>query len=149
MTKKKKSDLEVIRNHDYTITLRDSVGKELHFRDICGADLEYLDSIFSSEEDGSPNPLTYDDVIKILERVALSPLDFKDLPQRISIRIFEKIREHILLNYMPKYAWLRRCYAIQNGSFSGVTEMERVPMTKFVAMSQIHQDAIDSIGKET
>jgi hypothetical protein len=141
----RKNDLEVVRNPNYTIAIKDGKGKQMLFRDICGADLEFLESVVSSED--GPRQLSYDDVISILELISLNLFDFKNLPQRISLKVFEKIKEHILLNYMPKYTWLSRCYGIQNGSFMGVLEMEKVPMTKFMAMTQIHQDAIESLNK--
>lgn len=144
----KPNELKVIRNYNYSISIEDSKGRRLQFRDICGKDLEFLESIISPEGQEEPKQLSFDEVIKILDLITLDGFDFKNLPQRLSIKIFELVKEHILLNYMPKYAWLGRCYGIQNGSFSGVSNMEEIPMTKFMAMVQIHKDAIESINKD-
>jgi hypothetical protein len=58
------------------------------------------------------------------------------------------VQENILKSYMSKEAWLKNCYAIQNGSFQGVKEMEFVPMSKFTAMCMIHKEAMDQMKNE-
>ncbi len=140
--------LSVRRNHDYTISVIDSKQKEITFRDIRGSDLEYLDSLLNVNE-SNESVLTFDHILDILSLLCVKDLDFRDLPRRVTIQIFQHIREQLLCNYMPKYDWLRRCYAIQNGSFAGVSSMEEMPMNKFVAMTQIHQDAIEAMGNNT
>jgi hypothetical protein len=153
MTATKKSDFVVVRNYDYTISIEDKKKKVISFRDISGNDLEFLESIFpnkeTEEEENDRKYITFDNVVSILDRLNLQKINFNYFPKRITIEIFEHVKEHILCNYMPKYVWLSQCYAIQNGSFSGVLEMEKVPMTKFIAMIQAHQDAIESMKKET
>lgn len=149
MMKKKNSDLNVVRNHDYTVTITDAKGRKLDFRDITGSDLEYLDRIIGSFEEKSEKHLSFDDVISVLTALSVRDFDFKKLTQRTLSQLFEAIREHILCNYMAKYEWLGQCYSIQNGSFSGLSAMEEVPMTKFIAMIQIHKEAIESINKPT
>jgi hypothetical protein len=139
--------LSVKRNHNYTISVVDSMQREIIFRDIKGSDLEYLDFL-SKEEDGKI-VLSFEQVISILSLLCVKNVDFKKLPQRISMQIFQHIKTQLLCNYMSKYDWLRRCYAMQNGSFYGILAMEEVPMNKFVAMSQIHQEAMDSIENPT
>jgi len=47
------NELEVVRNHNYTVSVRDSRKREIVFRDITGEDLEYLDSIIGEKEDNS------------------------------------------------------------------------------------------------
>jgi hypothetical protein len=143
----KKNDFEVIRNYDYTITLIDSKERKISFRDICGEDLEFLETFFPKEEE--KKVISFNDMIQILEFFCISKVDFKNFTKRVSFKIFEKFNENILINYMPKYNWLIQCYSIQKGSFFGVSQMEKVPMTKFIAMTQIHKDAIDSINKDT
>lgn len=140
--------LSVRRNHDYTISVVDSKQREISFRDIKGSDLEYFDSIISPEEKDETKELNLDQVVEILSALCTKKINFKSLPQRIIVQIFHHVKEHLLCNYMSKYDWLRRCYAIQNGSFLGVSTMEEVPMSKFVAMVQIHQDAIEAIRNE-
>lgn len=139
-----RNDFDVVRNYNYTISLFDSKGRELVFRDITGADLEFLDQLLSKEE-GSGAVITLDEVISILNHISCKKVRFESLPQSIISGIFDKVKEHILCNYMTKMSWLGACYGIQNGSFVNVLDMEQVPMTKFMAMTQIHQQAIDSI----
>ena len=143
-----RNDFRVTRNHDYTVSLFDQKGKELIFRDITGLDLEFLDRLFNHEEstnNDSGAVITLDDVVQILDLLSIKKVRFQSLPQSIISAIFDRVKEHILCNYMPKITWLGACYGIQNGSFVNVLDMERVPMTKFMAMTQIHQQAIDSI----
>lgn len=138
-----KNNLEVIRNYDYTITIKDNKNKGLVFRDICGSDLEAMEFFLQGKE-----RISFDGLIQILNYLSVNKLNFSLLPQSISIQIFNLLNEHILCNLMPKYDWLRKCFVMQNGSFANLLEMEKVPMTKFVAMMQVHQDAIEAINKE-
>lgn len=147
----KNENLEVIRNHDYTITLRDKKGREIRFRDITGEDLEYLDSILDDGdgdlEEGQKR-ISFEDIRKIIDYLNLDGMQSGSLTQRTIVKVFSCIKEHILCNYLPKYSWLKTCYGIQNGSFVNVLDMEKVPMTKFIAMAQIHKEAIDSMKNE-
>jgi len=45
----RKNEFEVIRNHNYTITIKDQKGRKINFRDITGEDLEYLDLILDNQ----------------------------------------------------------------------------------------------------
>lgn len=138
--------LSVRRNHDYTISVFDCRNREVSFRDIVGSDLEFLDKIIDAEE-GKESLITLEQVVDILSMLCTKKADFKGLPQRTLLEIFEKIKENILCNYMSKHQWLRQCYGVQNGSFAGVLDMERVPMSMFIAMAHIHHDAIESMNK--
>jgi hypothetical protein len=147
----KNEDLEVIRNHDYTITVKDKKGREIRFRDITGKDLEYLDSVLDGEgedlQEGQKR-ISFEDIQKIIDYLNLDGVKSGSLTQRAIVKVFNCIKEHILCNYIPKYSWLKTCYGIQNGSFVNVLDMEKVPMTKFIAMAQIHKEAIDSMKTE-
>lgn len=137
--------LSVRRNSDYTITVIDSKLRELHFRDIKGADLEFLDFIMKGDDD-QPKEVDIDGIISILSRLCVRKFDLRNLTYRDIAKIFEIVKENILCNYMTKHEWLRRCFGIQNGSFSGLSDMEEVPMSKFVVMVQIHQQALEAIN---
>lgn len=133
-------------NHNYTISVIDSKKGELSFRDLKGSDLEFIDFVFKSKEEGSEeNELTLDQIVNILSALCLRNVDFKSLPRRTIVEIFNEIKKHILCNYIPKYDWLKQCYSIQNGSFAEVSVMEEVPMSKFIAMIQIHNAAVESV----
>ena len=138
--------LSVRRNHDYTISVIDCRNREVSFRDIVGSDLEFLDKIIDAG-DGKESLITLEQVVDILSMLCTKKADFKGLPQRTLLEIFEKIKENILCNYMSKHQWLRQCYGVQNGSFAGVLDMERVPMSMFIAMAHVHHDAIESMNK--
>lgn len=144
----KKSELRVERNHDYTISVIDKKGSELVFRDITGADLEFLDKVLDPDEEGKV-ALDFETLEKILALLVVEDYNFYKFPKRIVEDIFNCVTKHILCNYIKKYNWLEACYGIQNGSFMNVLEMEKVPMTKFMAMIEIHQAAVDRINKET
>lgn len=148
---KKSHEFEVIRNHNYTITIKDSKDRKINFRDITGADLEYLDLILKNEGqeiNEEQKRISFEDIQNILTLLGIDGANFGLLTQGIIIGIFNCIKEHILCNYIPKYSWLKACYGIQNGSFANVLEMEKVPMTKFIAMTQIHKDAMDAINND-
>lgn len=138
--------LVVKRNPNYTISVIDRKEHEVSFRDISGSDLEFLDNIIGGGE-GEEKQINLDQVVEILNLLCTKRVDFKSLPQRTLLEIFEKIKDNILCNYMSKHTWLRLCYGVQNGSFAGVLDMEQVPMSMFMAMTQIHQEAIESINK--
>jgi len=140
--------LSIRRNHDYTVSVIDCKNREVSFRDIVGSDLEFLDKIIDVEEE-KESLITLEQVVDILSRLCTKKADFKNLPQRTLIEIFEKVKENILCNYMSKHQWLRQCYGIQNGSFAGVLDMEQVPMSMFIAMAHIHHDAIESMNKSS
>lgn len=134
------------RNSDYTITVIDSKLRELHFRDIKGGDLEFLDFIVRNEE-GEEKEVDSDGIISILSKLCTKKIDFRNLVPRDIAKVFEIVKENILCNYVSKHDWLSRCYGIQNGSFSGLSAMEEVPMSKFMAMVQIHQQALAAMNK--
>lgn len=115
----------------------------MSFRDITGKDLEMLDLVMG-ESGENVNP---DHVLDILHLLCTNKNpQFKKFPPRIIRTLYTELTTHILKNYIPKENWLRQCYSVQNGSFQGVEVMEMVPMSKFVAMCQIHQEAIDQIN---
>jgi hypothetical protein len=147
-----KNEFRVVRNHNYTVSLFDQKNRELVFRDIRGSDLELLDQLLDKKEVETGEDeaiMTFEAVLVVLDLLSVKPVRFQSLPQRIIAGIFDRIREHILCNYMTKMTWLGACYGIQNGSFVNVLDMEEVPMTKFMAMTQIHQQAIESIKNPT
>lgn len=140
----------VIRNHNYTITIGDSSGSEINFRDITGGDLEFFDLLFeeNGEAENREKRVSFLQIKQILELLNLENINFGSLPPRMTIGIYNCVNEHILRNYIPKYMWLKSCYSIQNGSFADVLTMEKVPMTKFMAMVQINEEAIESIKND-
>ncbi len=130
-------------NHDYTITCTDGLGNSVSFRDISGNDLEYLDSF----KEGDKFVISNERIFEILGHLSTPRrLNFERIVPRAVRSLFAEVHSHILCNYMSKEIWLRQCYSIQNGSFQNISEMERVPMSKFVAMCMIHKEAMDNIG---
>ena len=140
----RESKFEVIRNHDYTITIRDSKGAEIKYRDITGEDLEHIDQILNIEDSEGERRVSLEQIQRLLDFLSVDGRRSGSLTRRVIMGVFNCVKEHILCNYMPKYDWLKTCYGIQNGSFVNVLDMEKVPMTKFVAMAQIHKEAMDS-----
>ena len=140
----RESKFEVIRNHDYTITIRDSKGAEIKYRDITGEDLEYIEQILNIEDSEGERRVSLEQIQRLLDFLSVDGRRSGSLTRRVIMGVFNCVKEHILCNYMPKYDWLKTCYGIQNGSFVNVLDMEKVPMTKFVAMAQIHKEAMDS-----
>lgn len=117
----------------------------ISFRDITGEDLEYLETMF--KEDGKTT-LTGDQVVDILNLLYAgsgSP-SFSSLTPWTIRFLYREVSEHILSSYIPKQSWLKQCYSIQNGSFQNVLDMEKVPMSKFVAMCVIHKEAMDTMN---
>ncbi len=137
-------DLKVVREHNYTITLSDKKGRKIQFRDITGKDLEFLEKIFEEEKE---NGLILKDVISILESINVSQIQINKLTKKDILQVFKVVSENILCNYIPKIKWLEVCYALQNNSFVALEFFENQPMTKVIAMIQVHQDAIQQLKK--
>lgn len=130
----------VKREHNYTITIKDRRDNSLRFRDISGNDLEFLERFF-----GENKELTFDDIIVLLELVSISKVSIKKLTQRVILEVFEIVAREIFCNFMPKFKFLEVCYALQNNSFVALEFLESQPMTKVMAMIQVHQNAIQEI----
>lgn len=137
-------DLKVVREHNYVITLSDKKGRKIQFRDITGKDLEFLERIFEEEKETG---LILKDVISILESINVSQIQINKLTKKDILRVFKVVSENILCNYIPKIKWLEVCYALQNNSFVALEFFENQPMTKVIAMIQVHQDAIEQLKK--
>lgn len=135
------SDEYVIkREHNYTISIEDKNKKRLVFRDITGQDLEFLERFINEEKE-----LSVEDVIKILELLNVSNISIRKITPRIIKEIFEIVAKEILCNFMTKLQWLEVCYALQNNSFVALSFFESQPMTKVMAMIQVHKKAVDGI----
>ena len=110
-----------------------------------GSDLEYFDTLLG----GDNNILTGKNVISILDLLCTDDhVIFGRLTPDCIKSLYEQLQENILCNYMSKEVWLKNCYAIQNGSFQNISSMEEVPMSKYVAMCTIHQEAMDQLNNE-
>ena len=132
----------VIREHNYTISIVDRKGNKLSFRDITGKDLEFLEKYIDGEES-----LTIDGVIDILKRINLSNIGIEKLTPRVIKEVFEIVGQEILCNFITKFKWLEVCYALQNNSFVAIDYFESQPMTKVMAMIQVHENAIAEMNK--
>ena len=132
----------VIREHNYTISIVDRRGNKLSFRDITGKDLEFLEKYIDGEES-----LTIDGVIDILKRINLSKIGIEKLTPRVIKEVFEIVGQEILCNFITKFKWLEVCYALQNNSFVAIDYFESQPMTKVMAMIQVHENAIAEMNK--
>jgi hypothetical protein len=145
--------IRVVRNYDYTISLIDSCDRELRFRDITGGDLEYLESIFRGdredykEVDGVKLDLV--STINLLNYLSTQNIDVSFLPKKTIFVIFSIVQEQVLCNYMSKFTWLKLCYVMQNRSFVNVSDMETVPLSKFVAMYEIHKEIVETLNSDT
>tara|TARA_S200002703_G_scaffold83223_1_gene71663 strand:+ start:2916 stop:3350 length:435 start_codon:yes stop_codon:yes gene_type:complete len=132
----------VIREHNYTISVVDRKGNKLSFRDITGRDLEFLEEYIDEEKD-----LTIESVINILKRINLSEIKIERLTPRVIKEVFEIVGKEILCNFITKFKWLEVCYALQNNSFVAIDYFESQPMTKVMAMIQVHENAIAEMNK--
>ena len=135
--------MKAIVNYNYTVSCVDRKENTLVFRDVTGLDIEYLDYVMKKND----KFLTSSDVIKILELLLVSPkIRLSRLTPGIIKKLYICISENILCNYMNKENWLRQCYSVQNGSFQNISEMEKVPLSKFIAMCTIHKEAMDQLN---
>ena len=137
-------DLEVVREYNYIITLYDKRKRKIQFRDITGKDLEFLERILGEEKEGG---LELNDAISILEKISVTSIQINRLTKRDILRVFKAVSENILCNYIPKVKWLEVCYALQNNSFVALEFFGNQPMTKVMAMIQVHQNAIEQLKK--
>ena len=129
-------------NPDYTISVVDSNNKHLIFRDITGLDLELIEDLIKKSKDSNSNNIYH--IVGILNLISTQSVDFARFPQRILCSLFDIVNQHILCNYISKIEWLKICYTIQKGSFVNIHEMEKVPMSKFITMYEIHKELTDS-----
>ncbi len=136
--------MTVQESYDYTVTCLDEVGNGIVFRDATGADIEFFDYLLS--DDGKT--LSADSLVKVLNllKVSESPTRISQLTPRAIRALYKAISNTILVNYLDKESWLRQCYSIQNGSFQNVSEMEKIPLSKFAAMCLIHKEAMDQMN---
>lgn len=140
---RRKVELETIRNHNYTVSCVDSRKRVVSFRDIRGNDLEYLESKLGSDD----ATITSTDAMEILKYLCTrSDVCFGRFTPATIRSLYRSVSEHVLCSYMTKETWLRQCYAIQNGSFQSLDSMESVPLSKFIAMCQIHKEAMDQMN---
>lgn len=151
---KKPPLLDLKRNYDYTISLIDVNKRELVFRDIRGDDLEFLDHVFKYDPEGKNKKdtiLSFDDICIILNKLLVRPYGFTigKLTKPTVHEVFTLVRENILCNYMPKVIWLKYCYGMQNSSFANLEQMESVPMSKFAAMAEIHNEILSNASNPT
>ena len=93
-TKKSSDSLQIVRNPDYTISVIDNAGRVLIFRDICGGDLELLESILNPEslEDGTKILINLDNMIAILNIISKQDMDFVNMSRRIIFNVFSLVR---------------------------------------------------------
>ena len=134
----------VEREYNYRITIKDRVGKSLQFRDITGKDLEYLERFFKEER----GEMTIDDAVQVLEHVSMNQMPLTKLTPRVIKDIFGIVSKEIFCNFMPKFKFLEVCYYLQNNSFVALDFFESQPMTKVMAMVQVHQQEIEKINKD-
>ena len=69
------------------------------------------------------------------------------LSSETRFNFFKIVSKEILCNFMPKIKFLEVCYFLQNNSFVALDFFESQPMTKVMAMIQIHQSEIEKINK--
>lgn len=146
---KKRVDLRVTRNYNYTITIKDGKDRAIVFRDLKGCDLEFLDYIFKYdvEKQQRDTNISFSDIREILSLLLVEPdISIGSLTRKTIGDIFDIVRDNILCNYVPKVIWLKYCYGMQNSSFANLEQMESVPMSKFLVMAEIHKEAVDSIS---
>ncbi len=137
-----KSDYSIRREYNYTVGITDQKGASIYFRDITGKDLEFLERILQEDKE-----ISVDDVIELLQKLCVSDIKIKRITPRVIKDLFKIVSKEILCNFMPKVKFLEVCYFLQNNSFVALDFFESQPMTKVMAMIQIHQSEIEKINK--
>lgn len=133
----------IIREYNYRITIIDRNDNSLQFRDITGKDLEFLERYLGEEA----KEIKFEDVITVIEHISVSPDRIKKLVPKVIKELFDILIREILCNFMPKFKFLEVCYHLQNSSFVALDFFESQPMTKVMAMIQIHQSEVEKINK--
>ena len=128
------SDKYVVeREYNYTIAITDRKGKSLHF----------LERYLGEEQ----KDISFDDVILLIEHVSMTQGVVRKLTPVVIKEIFGILVKEIFCNFMPKFKFLEVCYYLQNSSFVALDFFESQPMTKVMAMIQIHQSEVEKINK--
>ena len=137
-----KSNYSIRREYNYTVSITDQRGVSICFRDITGKDLEFLERTLQEDKE-----IIIDDVIELLQKLCVSNIKIKRITPRVIKDLFKIVSKEILCNFMPKIKFLEVCYFLQNNSFVALDFFESQPMTKVMAMIQIHQSEIEKINK--
>lgn len=83
---------------------------------------------------------TFEDKLKILNRVKVSATNLSLLPVRILNQVFHLYAEEVIIEeFRTKEQWLEEVYVIQKYSFANLPEMENQPLNKFKVMLQIYE----------
>jgi hypothetical protein len=130
----KKNDFKVVKEYNYTISIYDTKGRSINFRDITGRDLEFLEHIL---EDKKSLPIK--DLILILDKLNTTDKKVSNLTKKDFTKVFKLVNENILCNFLPKFEWLELCFLLQGKSFTFIKDFEDQPMTKFMAMVEIYK----------
>jgi hypothetical protein len=107
------------------------------FRDITGADLEFLDC-FLDNPDGSE--LSYENIVTVLQYLVVNRVSLRQIWSREVNKLWRLVSENILCRYMNKKAFLKLAGVLQNGRF--ITLLEEVPMTKLILMADVYQEIV-------
>ena len=133
----------IAREYNYKVTITDRNNNSLQFRDITGKDLEFLERYLGEEA----KEIKFEDVITIIEYVSISTNTVKKLTPKVIKELFDILIREIFCNFMPKFKFLEVCYHLQNSSFVALDFFESQPMTKVMAMIQVHQSEVEKINK--
>lgn len=134
-------------SYDYTYCVISPDGKKAKFRDITGADLEFLSSMFTQEKEIVLSAHDRKNLLELLILRGVHPAEWSTQAVfEASDLIFTEVIQH---EFMTKPQWLKSLYSIQNQSFAGMTDMELQPMNKFKVMIDLHNEAMNKIKPPT
>ena len=76
--------------------------------------------------------------------------DIYKFPIKFVYYIFKiYLSEIVSKEYIDKVSWLKGAYYMQKSSFRDVTELEKIPMNKFLVMLNIHKEAVEHARQQT
>lgn len=76
--------------------------------------------------------------------------DIYKFPIKFVYSIFKiYLSEIVSKEYIDKLSWLKGAYYMQKSSFRDVSLLEKIPMNKFLAMLNIHKEAVEHARQQT
>lgn len=134
--------------YDYSLCV-ELEGGSIVFRDILGADLEFLDCFLERPENKEiePDPLNYEDIVALLQYLVSNNVRVGKLWAKDIMKLWQLVSENILCRYMSKRAFLKLVGVLQNGRFIGL--LEDIPIAKIILMADVYQEIVAEQSQDT
>lgn len=125
--------------HDYCLYIYG-----IHFRDLRGKDLTYIDSVFNDYSDEYKGSLEF--TLEFLRKFIKYKQDFTLLEQLSPYQLADIIEVYLtkVVRQPPsRDLWLHNMYYLNNLSYCNLESYENIPMTEILHMINVHIQRIE------